>query len=225
MMPKILLVEDDMQLAKNLSLFLSSEGYSVVHAPGQKTAIEAFEKNAFDCVLLDLTLGDGSGFTVCTAIRAVSDVPVIFLTASADEACTVAGLELGADDYINKPFRPRELLARMKNAMRRHNNSPAAMTCGSISIDTSRGTVTKNDTEIFLSAMEYRLLLTFLTNKGKLLTRDRLAEELWSVSGEFISDNTLNVYMKRLREKIEDDPQHPSIIVTIRGMGYKAVDK
>ncbi len=224
-MSKILLVEDDIQLAKNLTLFLTSEGYSVVHAAGQKEGIEAFRNGTFDCVLLDLSLGDGNGFTVCSAIKGISDVPVIFLTASADEACTVAGFEVGADDYISKPFRPRELVARMKNAMRRGSRAPSVLTCRNITIDPARGIVTKNGNEIFLSALEYRLLLVFLSNKGKLLSRDRLAEELWSVSGEYVSDNTMNVYMKRLREKIEDDPQSPSILLTVRGMGYKAVDE
>ena len=224
-MPKILLVEDDIQLAKNLSLFLTSEGFTVVHATGQASGIEAFENDVFDCVLLDLSLGDGSGFTVCAAIKSASEIPVIFLTASADEACTVAGFEVGADDYISKPFRPRELVARMKNAMRKYNRASSALSCGNVIIDPARGLVTKNGEELFLSALEYRLLLVFFSNKDKLLTRDRLAEELWSVSGEYVSDNTMNVYMKRLREKIEDDPQNPSIILTVRGMGYKAVDK
>ena len=224
-MAKILLVEDDLQLAKNLSAFLTSEGCTVVHADGQTSGLKAFEQGSFDCVLLDLSLGDGSGFTVCSAIKQISEVPVIFLTAAADEACTVAGFEVGADDYISKPFRPRELIARMKNAMRRHNNAPSVISCGDVTIDPARGIALKNGNDLFLSALEYRLLLVFFSNKGKLLTRDRLAEELWSVSGEYVSDNTLNVYMKRLREKIEDDPQSPSIIVTVRGMGYKAVEK
>lgn len=224
-MPKILLIEDDHQLACNLVRFLTTEGYSVTHAFGQASGMEAFESSIFDCVLLDISLGDGSGFSVCAAIKAESDVPVIFLTASSDEACTVAGFEVGADDYISKPFRPRELLARMKNAMRRNSRSSASVSCGNVTIDTARGTVTKNGAEVYLSALEYRLLLVFFSNKEQLLSRDRLAEELWSVSGEFVSDNTLNVYIKRLREKIEDDPQHPELILTVRGMGYKAVEK
>ncbi|MCQ2459425.1 MAG: response regulator transcription factor [Ruminococcus sp.] len=224
-MYKILIIEDDLAIARNLMHFLETEGYSVTHASGQNDGLNAFENNTYDCILLDLSLSDGSGFAVCSAVKAVSDVPVIFLTASTDENCTVAGFELGADDYINKPFRPRELLARMKNVMRRINRSPSALVCGNVSVDQARGVVTKNGNEIFLSALEYRLLLVFFSNKDKLMSRDRLAEELWSVSGEYVSDNTLNVYMKRLREKIEDDPQHPKIILTIRGLGYKAVDR
>ncbi|MBQ8922421.1 MAG: response regulator transcription factor [Oscillospiraceae bacterium] len=223
-MPKILLIEDDKQLAKNLTRFLTDEGYAVTHAEGQRDGLAAFSASRFDCVLLDLSLADGNGFAVCSAIRAESDTPVIFLTASADEACTVAGFEVGADDYIGKPFRTRELIARIKNAMRKHPQSAAQITCQELCIDTAKGTVAKNGTELFLSALEYRLLLIFLTNKNQLLSRDRLIDELWSISGEFVSDNTLNVYIKRLREKIEDDPQNPRILKTVRGLGYKAVD-
>ncbi len=224
-MPRILLIEDDTQLARNLVRFLQSEGFDVLHTAGQTDGLEAFAGNQFDCALVDVSLQDGNGFSVCAAIKAKSSLPVIFLTASADEACTVAGFEVGADDYIGKPFRPRELVARMKNVMRRHQVTSPLLRCQNVSIDPVRGVVMKNGTEIYLSALEYRLLLVFFSNKEQLLSRDRLIEELWSVSSEFVSDNTLNVYMKRLREKIEDDPQHPAIIKTMRGLGYKAVEK
>ena len=223
-MSKILLVEDDEQLARNRIKFLTGEGCQVTHASGQTEGLAAFSAARFDCVLLDVSLTDGNGFAVCAAIRTASDVPVIFLTASADEACTVAGFEFGADDYIGKPFRPRELIARMKNAMRKHQRSSPELVCQDICIDPAKGTVTKGGNELFLSALEYRLLLVFLTNKNQLLSRDKLIDELWSVSSEFVSDNTLNVYIKRLREKIEDDPQNPVLLKTVRGMGYKAVD-
>ena len=223
-MTRILLCEDDAELAKNLCMFLRSEGFTVTHAEGQTAALRILETERFDLALLDISLRDGSGFSVCAAVKAKYDIPVIFLTASADEACTVAGFEVGADDYIGKPFRPRELIARMKNAMRRYQKSSPLLQCGSIVIDPARGTVTKNGTELFLSALEYRLLLVLFTNKEQLLTRDRLTEELWSFSGEFVNDNTLNVYMKRLRERIEDDPKEPQIIKTVRGLGYKAVE-
>ena len=130
---------------------------------------------------------------------------------------------MGADDYISKPFRPRELIARIQNVLRRHTSAPKLLRCQNVVIDPSRGLVLKNGNEVFLSALEYRLLLIFFTNMGKLLTREQLADELWTFSGEFVGDNTLNVYMKRLRDKIEDDPQNPSILRTVRGMGYKAV--
>ncbi len=224
-MPKILLVEDDEQLARNLMRFLTSENYDVVHTFGQTDGLEAFETQHFDCALIDLSLRDGNGFSVCSAIRKTSEMPVIFLTASSDEACTVAGFEVGADDYISKPFRPRELIARMKNAMRKTQHSTSMLRCGNVTIDPAKGTVTKKGSEIYLSALEYKLLLVFFSNKNQLLSRDRLIDELWSVSSEFVSDNTLNVYMKRLREKVEDDPQSPKIIITVRGMGYRAVDE
>ena len=224
-MPAILLIEDDPALARSLVDYLSSSGYIVTHAVGQTDGLRAFAQGGFDCVLLDVSLGDGNGFAVCTAIRAVSQVPVIFLTASADEACTVAGFEVGADDYIGKPFRPLELLARIKNALRKQNTAPRRLVCQNLTIDPARGLVTKNGQELFLSALEYRLLLLFLSNPGKLLTREHLADELWTFSGEFVGDNTLNVYIKRLRDKIEDDPQHPRILKTVRGLGYKAVQE
>ena len=224
-MPNILLVENDEQLARTLIRFLNAEGYQVTHAAGQTEGLARFSEHPFDCILLDLSLQDGNGFSVCSAIKSQSDVPVIFLTASADEACTVAGFEVGADDYINKPFRPRELIARMKNAMRRTQRGSQTICCKNLTLDPSKGTVMKDGTELFLSALEYRLLLILMTNKGQLMTRDRLIDELWSVSSELVSDNTLNVYMKRLREKIEDDPQNPLIIKTVRGMGYKVTEQ
>ena len=223
-MPKILLIEDDEQLAAFLMRFLNSEGYTTDYANGQKNGLRLFEENSYDCVLLDISLKDGNGYSVCAAIKAQNDTPVIFITASADEACTVAGFEIGVDDYIGKPFGTRELLVRMKNVMRRHQKVPQLLQCGHITIDPIKGIVYKNGAELILSALEYRLLLVFFSNKNQLLSRDRLAEELWSLTKEFISDNTLSVYIRRLREKIEKEPQDPHIIVTVRGLGYKAVD-
>lgn len=226
-MPNILLVEDDKALSRNLAKYLETEEFSVTRAFGQTDGMKAFESEQFDCVLLDLSLEDGNGFSVCSQIKAKYDIPVIFLTASADESCTVAGFEIGADDYISKPFRPRELVARIKNAMRKYGFASSAqpLQCGNICIDPVKGIVTKDGGEISMSALEYRLLLLFFSNKGKLLSRDRLADELWTISGEFVEDNTLNVYIKRLRDKIEDDPQNPRILKTVRGLGYKAVDE
>lgn len=226
MSANILLVEDDRALAENLVKYLKTEDFSVTHAFGETDGIAAFGNGEFGCVLLDLSLDDGNGFSICSRIREKSDVPVIFLTASADEACTVAGFEAGADDYISKPFRPRELVARIKNAMRKHGASmPAALRCGNVCIDPVKGIVTKDGAELSMSALEYRLLLLFFTNKGILLSRDRIADELWTISGEFVEDNTLNVYIKRIRDKIEGDPTDPRILKTVRGLGYKAVDE
>lgn len=224
-MPLILIVEDDEDLMRNLTKFLASEGYQTVSACGECDAKEALKNDDFDCVLLDLSLKDGNGFSVCSYIKEETNIPVIFLTASSDESCTVAGFNLGADDYISKPFRPRELLARIKNAMRKYNKTETMYRCGNVVLDQTRGMASKNGQDLYLSALEYRLLLILMSNKEKLMSRDRIADELWSYSGEFVSDNTLNVYMKRLREKVEDDPQHPKIIITVRGLGYKAVDR
>lgn len=223
-MSRILLIEDDEQLASILIRFLNAEGYATSHASGQREGLRLFEENKYDCVLLDISLKDGNGYSVCAAIKQTSDTPVIFITASADEACTVAGFEMGADDYIGKPFGTRELLARMKNAMRKHEKYAPLLQCGSVTVDPIKGLVFKNGRELTLSALEYRLLLVFVSNKNQMLSRDRIAEELWVLTKEFVSDNTLSVYIRRLREKIEDDPQAPRIILTVRGLGYKAVD-
>ena len=147
-------------------------------------------------------------------------MPVIFLTASGDEGSTVAGLDIGADDYIAKPFRPRELVSRIRNSLRRSGNR-SLVRLGSVAVDTDKGVVTKNGAEIALSALEYKILLTFIANRGRMLSRAYLLDEVWDMAGDFVNDNTLTVYIKRLREKIEDDPGNPEIIKTIRGMGYR----
>jgi len=220
-MNKILIVEDDKSISKNLSLLLSGEGYTSIIAENQKAAIEALESDRFDLLLLDISLPDGSGYAVCTAAKKINETPVIFLTASDDEISVVTGLDLGADDYIIKPFRPMELLSRIKSVLRRGGKAEAVFEIGNVKIDSVRGNVHKNGSEVFLSALEYRLLLVFVNNHGIVLTREKLLSEIWDIAGEFVNDNTLTVYIKRLREKIEDDSQSPEIIRTIRGLGYK----
>jgi DNA-binding response OmpR family regulator len=223
-MAKILLVEDDKSIVMNLTEFLQSEGFSVNTAGGQKTALEKITDEPYDLILLDISLPDGNGYAVCSAAKSIRNVPVIFLTASGDEYSVVTGLEMGADDYVSKPFRPRELLSRIRNVLRRNGRQQQALEYGGVKIDTVKGTVTKNGADVFLSALEYRLLLIFFNNRGVLLTRAKLMDEIWDIAGEFVNDNTLTVYIKRLREKIEDDPQEPSIIKTVRGLGYKLGD-
>lgn len=178
----------------------------------------------FDLALVDISLPDGNGFAVCTEIKQMQNIPVIFLTASGDEASVVTGLNMGADDYITKPFRPRELIARIQNALRKSGQSTSAFEIGGLHVDTASGIVRKNGNEIFLSALEYRLLLVFVNNPKNIITRDRLLGELWDAAGEFVTNNTLTVYIKRLREKIEDDPANPRIILTVHGMGYRLGD-
>lgn len=220
-MKQIFLVEDDKEIAKNLIRLLRTEGFAVTSASTQKEAAAMIAGNRFDLALVDISLPDGNGFAVCTEIKQTQDIPVIFLTASGDEASVVTGLNMGADDYVTKPFRPRELIARIGTALRKCGRSPAAFEIGGLSVDTGSGIVKKDGKEVFLSALEYRLLLIFINNPKSIITRDRLLDELWDAAGEFVNNNTLTVYIKRLREKIEDDPAKPQIILTVRGTGYR----
>ncbi|WMJ89173.1 response regulator transcription factor [Anaerocolumna sp. MB42-C2] len=220
-MKRIFLVEDDKAIAKNLILLLRSEGFTITHAPTQREALAALARNKFDLALVDISLPDGNGFTVCNEIKETGDIPVIFLTASGDEASVVTGLNIGADDYITKPFRPRELIARIGTALRKSGRPGTDFEIRGLLIDTASGIVKKNGNEVFLSALEYRLLLVFINNPNSIITRTRLLDELWDAAGEFVNDNTLTVYIKRLREKIEEDPSSPQIILTVRGTGYR----
>lgn len=220
-MTKILLVEGDKSIISNLTQFLTAEGYSVDSASGQTKALDLLENERFDLVLLDISLSEGNGFAVCKAIKSNYNIPVIFLTASGDEYSTVTGFELGADDYIAKPFRPRELASRIRNILRLTGGTGTVINLGKITVDTVKGIASKNGKDLYLSALEYRLLLVFLNNRGRILSRPQLLEAIWDIAGEFVNDNTLTVYIKRLREKIEDDPQNPDIIKTVRGLGYK----
>ena len=220
-MKRIFLVEDDKAIAKNLILLLRSEGFTVTHTSSRSEALAALERNKFDIALVDISLPDGNGFTICTIIKKTGDMPVLFLTASGDEASVVTGLNMGADDYITKPFRPRELIARIEAALRKSGRSPSAIEISGLRIDTASGVVKKDGNEVFLSALEYRLLLVFINNPRSIITRSKLLDELWDAAGEFVNDNTLTVYIKRLREKIENDPSRPQIILTVRGTGYR----
>ena len=220
-MTKILLVEDDKAIVSNLTEFLNNEGYIVKSVSGQTAAMKLLAEEKVDLVLLDISLAEGNGFASCKAIKAEYDIPVIFLTASGDEYSTVTGFDLGADDYIPKPFRPRELVSRIKNVLRLTGNTGKAVKLGDVVVDTEKGTAMKNNRDLFLSALEYRLLLIFINNRGIVLTRNQLLDAIWDVAGEYVNDNTLTVYIKRLREKIEDDPANPQIILTVRGIGYK----
>ena len=220
-MTKILLVEDDKAIVSNLTEFLNNEGYIVKSVSGQTAAMKLLAEEKVDLVLLDVSLAEGNGFAACKAIKAEYDIPVIVLTASGDEYSTVTGFDLGADDYIPKPFRPRELVSRIKNVLRLTGNTGKTVKLGDVIVDTEKGVAMKNNKDLFLSALEYRLLLVFINNRGIVLTRTQLLDAIWDVAGEFVNDNTLTVYIKRLREKIEDDPTNPKIIMTVRGLGYK----
>lgn len=219
-MSKLLLVEDDETTVENLCVFLQQEGFFVESVFGQKQAIELLEEKYYDLVLLDISLADGNGFAIYSYIKQNTDIPVIFLTASGDEYSVVTGLDMGADDYISKPFRPRELVSRIGVVLRRSGKASAVLESGGITIDTGKAVVKRDGNEIFLSALEYRILLILFQNKGMVLSREKLLEAIWDVAGDFVNDNTLTVYIKRLREKIEKEPAKPEIIKTIRGMGY-----
>ena len=223
-MHKILVVEDDTLIVRNLLELLRQEGFAVTTASGQKEALQAAENVGFDLALLDISLLDGNGFSLCKSLKERYQLPVIFLTATDDEASVVMGLDMGADDYIIKPFRPMEMISRIKSVLRRTGRAQAVFEIGNLRVDSVRGTVHKNGKEVYLSALEYRLLLVFLNNRGVVLSRSKLLESIWDIAGEFVNDNTLTVYIKRLRDKIEDDPQNAQIIRTVRGIGYKVGD-
>ena len=226
-MAHILLVEDDASIVHNLTEFLRREGFAVTAVRGQAEALAQLEEanGAFSLLLLDISLADGNGFTVCAAVKAQYGLPVIFLTASGDEYSVVTGLDLGADDYIAKPFRPRELVSRINSVLRRYRGGSTVLEYRGLRLDVAKAQVTKEGREVFLSALEYRLLLFFFQNQGIVLPRSRILEELWDLAGEYVNDNTLTVYIKRLREKIEDDPAHPVYIQTLRGLGYRMGDR
>ena len=219
---EVFLLEDDAAIGMGLSYALENEGYETTLTKTVSEALKLVEEKAFSLYILDLTLPDGSGYDVCKAIRQKTDAPVLFLTAYDDEVNVVMGLELGADDYISKPFRIKELLARMKSVLRRCkiDNPDGCVRIKNLEIRTGEAKVFKDGKEIILTAMEYRLLLILLNNRGHILSRTALLENIWDVAGDFVNDNTLTVYIKRLRDKIEDEPENPSIIRTVRGMGY-----
>ncbi|KEQ24856.1 response regulator transcription factor [Paenibacillus tyrfis] len=222
----ILLVEDDKTIASGLEYSLQQDQFSTVlcHDVASAKKVIAEQLDQFALCLFDLSLPDGSGYELCKMVKEQSDIPVIFLTAVDDEVNVVMGLDMGADDYITKPFRIRELLSRIKSVLRRYQKQPQAKTIievDAIRINTLEGKVYKHGDEIPVTALEYRLLLIFANHIGQILSRNQLLEQIWDVAGDFVNDNTLTVYIKRLREKLEDDPKDPTFIKTVRGLGYK----
>lgn len=218
----LFVLEDDEAIGIGLSYSLQNEGYNVTLSKTFSDAMSVIDRDVFDLYILDLTLPDGNGYDVCKYIKSRGDYPVIFLTAYDDEINVVTGFDLGADDYISKPFRVRELMARIKSVLRRYSkdNTDGRISIGKLTINTNEAKVYVDNQEVILTVMEYRLLLSFVNNRGIVLTRQKLLEEIWDVDGDFVNDNTLTVYIKRLRDKIEDDPIDPVYIKTVRGMGY-----
>ena len=219
-MEKLLLVEDDAALVRKLKEYLSSEGFQTASAAGQTEAVGQMDADRPDLALVDIALSEGNGFAVCSYARK-KGIPVIFLTASGDELNTVAGLDMGADDYVSKPFRPRELVSRIRSVLRRTSGNSSEILVGSLRIDAGKGLVFRNDQQVYLSALEYRLFMYFLNHRGQIISRELLLDEIWDSSGEYVNDNTLTVYIKRLREKLEENPQEPELIQTVRGLGYR----
>ena len=219
---KLFLLEDDSAISMGISYSLTNEGYCVTTASSIKQGLEIIKNNSFSLYIIDLNLPDGSGYDVCKEIKKQGDLPVIFLTAYDDEINVVTGFELGADDYITKPFRLKELSVRIKSVLRRYSKdtTDGIINVKNIKINTKEAKVYKDNYEIILTAMEYKLLLSLIKNRGKVLSRTALLENLWDIDGDFIEDNTLTVYIKRLRDKIEEEPNKPAVIKTVRGLGY-----
>ncbi|WP_405172845.1 response regulator transcription factor [Paenibacillus sp. FSL H8-0280] len=223
-MNRLLLVEDDENLVFGIQYTLSNEGYEIVVAGNLEEARQALHAKSIDLILLDVTLPDGSGYQLCSEIRVTSQVPIIFLTALDEEANVVVGLDLGADDYVTKPVRTKELISRIKAVLRRNNKGKQEVSLwisDNIQVRILEGTVLKNNSEITLTALEYRLLLMLISHPKQICSRSSILNHLWDLSGDFIDDNTLSVHIRRLREKVEDIPAAPQYIVTVRGIGYK----
>jgi two-component system response regulator RegX3 len=225
---RILIVEDEGSLADSVRYNLEREGFVVTVAADGRRALERFRAEPPALVILDLMLPEVSGLDLCRAIRAESDVPIIMVTAKDSEADKVAGLELGADDYVTKPFSVRELVSRVRALLRRTRMSPEGvqvdvLTGGPVEMDVVRHEVLVGGEAASFPPKEFELLETFLRRKGRLLTRDFLIEEVWG-SDYFGDTKTLDVHVKRLRKKIEEDPHSPTHLVTVRGLGYKFVD-
>ena len=222
-MKKILLVEDSDSIILGLKYSLEQENFNVKVTKTEEDTKKIIEKENFDLMLLDITLPDGNGFNICKFVKERKDIPIIFLTARDEETNVVMGLDLGADDYIIKPFRTRELISRINSVFRRYNKADInsnIIKYKDIKIDMNQAKVYKGEQEIIFTSLEYRIVLMLFSNVNKLITRDELLEKIWDIAGNFVNDNTLTVYIKRIREKLEDE----NIIKTVRGLGYRVGD-
>lgn len=218
---KILIIEDDTTIRSGLKYCLEYENYEVIEATNGSEGLKKL--NNVSLILLDVNLPDIDGFELFKKIKHIKDIPIIFLTANDLETSIVMGLDMGADDYVTKPFKTRELISRIKNILRRNNNYEV-INIKDISIDLKQAKVFKNGIDVNLTALEYKILLALALNPNQVFTRERLLADIWDVNEEYVYDNTLTVYIKRIREKIEDDITDPKIIKTVRGIGYKIGD-
>ncbi|MBC5624622.1 response regulator transcription factor [Clostridium sp. NSJ-49] len=229
-MIKILFVEDDLPLALGIEYTLKQEGFYVVHAKNLEEARANYKSLDFNIILLDVMLPDGSGYDFCREVRKESEIPIIFMTACDEEVNVVLGLDMGGDDYVTKPIRVKELISRINAVLRRKGitntkSSEEIIRSGNILIEPLKYKVYKNGANIDLTAIEYKLLLILIKNKGNAIERVTLLEKLWDVDGNFVDGNSLTVYIKRLREKIEDDIKNPQYIETVRGIGYRWAER
>ena len=223
-MSSILLVEDDLSLIYGLEQSIQKNGFSVDVARTVEEALQIYKEKNYDLLLLDVSLPDGDGFDICKRVREASNVPIIFLTASDEEVNVVMGLDMGGDDYITKPFKLNELISRIKALLRRYNFTSENVTelkSNNITVKLLENRVFKNEIELELTTAEYKLLCLLMKNKNIVLTRKNILDKLWDGNGSFVDDNTLSVYVRRLRNKIEDNPENPKILLTVRRMGYK----
>lgn len=224
----ILLVEDNEAIILGLEYLFNEEKIKLRIAKNKKEAKTIIEENKkeqqkIDLILLDVTLPDGNGFDLCKYIKQETRYPVIFLTAKEEEKDVVEGLEIGAEDYIIKPFRNRELISRIKNVLRRNEKSNNEIICKNVKIDITSGKVYNQEQEVTLTKLEYKILLNLFNNMNKLITREEILNDIWDIAGNFVNDNTLTVYIKRIREKIGD--KNGEIIETVRGLGYRVENK
>lgn len=221
-MQQILLVEDDLALVAGLQYSIEKDGFQVQTAGSVQEGVQCFAQHQPDLVVLDVGLPDGTGFDVCKRIREQSLVPILFLTACDEETNVVMGLDMGGDDYIAKPFRLRELLSRIRALLRRSADKPVqALTSGSFSLRVKESRLYQNGEEIPLTPAEFRLLSLLMQNEGHIVTREQLLDALWDSKGDFVDENTLSVYIRRLRAKVEENPSAPVYIHTVRGVGYR----
>ena len=223
-MSRILLLEDDLSLIDGLDYALKKQGFDMDIARTVKEAADLFTEDRYDLLILDLSLPDGSGFEICQKVRQVSKVPIIFLTASDEEINIVRGFDIGGDDYITKPFKLGVFLSRIQALLRRANDFNTENTrinSNGIEIELLKGQAYKKRSPLELTAVEYRLLCLFVQNPDIVLSKEKILDKLWDSEGNYVDDNTLAVYVRRLRMKIEEDPGDPKLLLTIRGMGYK----
>lgn len=225
-MNKILIIEDDETIRTGLKYYLEQESFDALLASSGKEALEKLNKNLdVSIILMDINLPDINGFDLFNKVKEIKNFPIIFLTANDLEISIVRGIDMGADDYITKPFKAKELVSRINSVLRRNNNSTSnTINIKNIVIDLKQAKVLKNGVDLMLTALEYKILLALALNPNTIFTREKILADIWDVNEEYVNDNTLTVYIKRIREKVEDNPSDPKIILTIRGVGYKIGD-